>query len=509
MSDSAAILSGATAAPAAPRSEYALRVSGLSKTFGATQALQDVSIDVRAGEIHALMGQNGSGKSTLIKALAGYHRPDDEHTVLAELDGEPFAIGHVVPDGLRFVHQDLGLVLELSAQDNLALHGGFAKGFGGRVLWREQEKETRRVLQRFNVQLDIHQPLGAATAVERTVVAIAAALQGWHGGGGLLVLDEPTAVLPHDEVERLFAVVEEVRRAGTAILYVSHRMDEIFRLADRVTILRGGRLVATKRIKEITPRGLAGLMVGEEVDPDYRAPVAARSQAPVMLEVRNLCGRWLNGIDMQVYEGEVLGIAGLAGSGLLELPYVLAGHAPARVSGELRFPQEANGSHDINEARHLNIPLVPSDRQREGVIADFSVRENLSLSILHRLGRRGKLGLREEERAVAEWSRRLEIKAAGPDAPISTLSGGNQQKVVVARCLASEPKVLVLCEPTAGVDIGTRVAIYDLIARLVQQGLTVIISSSDEGDLLAMCTRILVLRNGRICEELAGDGLTQ
>ena len=161
-------------------------------------------------------------------------------------------------------------MLELSAQDNLALHGGFARGFGGRVLWREQEKETHRLLERFDVDIDIHQPLAAA----RTVVAIAAALQGWHGGGGLLVLDEPTAVLPHDEVERLFAVVEEVRKAGTAILYVSHRMDEIFQLADRVTILRGGRLVATKDIATLDPRALAGLMVGEDVDPDYRRPSA-------------------------------------------------------------------------------------------------------------------------------------------------------------------------------------------------------------------------------------------
>jgi ribose transport system ATP-binding protein len=268
--------------------EYALRVAGLSKTFGATRALQDVSIDIRPGEIHALMGQNGSGKSTLIKSLAGYHQPD--HGADAELDGEAFDIGHVVPDGLRFVHQDLGLVLELSAQDNLALHGGFAKGFGGRVLWREQERETYRMLERFNVQLDIHQPLAAATPVERTVVAIAAALQGWHGGGGVLVLDEPTAVLPHDEVERLFAVVREVRKAGTAILYVSHRIDEIFQLADRVTILRGGKLVSTVSIEEIDPRSLAGLMVGEDVDPDYRAPVAGKPDAPVVLETRDVAG---------------------------------------------------------------------------------------------------------------------------------------------------------------------------------------------------------------------------
>jgi ribose transport system ATP-binding protein len=193
---------------------------------------------------------------------------------------------------------------------------------------------------------------------------------------------------------------------------------------------------------------------------------------------------------------------------VLELPYVLSGHAPDKVSGEVRLGGEESW-RDVNEAKDFNIPLVPSDRQREGVIAEFAVSENLSLSILGRLGRRGKLALRREQQVVEEWSRRLEIKTEGPNAPISTLSGGNQQKVVVARCLVSEPDILVLCEPTAGVDIGTRVAIYELIAKLAKEGLTVIVSSSDEGDLLAMCTRIVVLRNGRVAEELNGDGLSQ
>ena len=219
-----------------------LQIDGLSKTFGATRALIDASLDIRPGEIHALVGQNGSGKSTLIKTLAGYHAPDPGSE--AEIDGAPFDLGRSVPERLRFVHQDLGLVLELNAMDNLALHGGFARGAAGRVRWSEQERETRRVLARFGVDLDIHRPLAAATPVERTVVAIAAALQGWQGGSGVLILDEPTAVLPHDEVERLFAMVREVRDAGTSVLYVSHRMDEIFALADRVTVIRGGHRIA-------------------------------------------------------------------------------------------------------------------------------------------------------------------------------------------------------------------------------------------------------------------------
>jgi ABC-type sugar transport system ATPase subunit len=489
-----------------PSTQPVLRIEGLSKAFAGTRALIDASLDIEPGEIHALMGQNGSGKSTLIKTLAGYHAPDPG--AVAHIDGDSFDLGDTVPDGLRFVHQDLGLVLELNAMDNLALRGGFARGAMGRVLWSEQEQETYGVLSRFGVDLDIHRPLAAATPVERTVVAIAAALQGWHGGRGVLVLDEPTAVLPHNEVERLFAMVREVRKAGTSVLYVSHRLDEIFELADRVTVLRGGRVIATHAVDDIDARGLATLMVGQEVDPDYRAPVAARPDAPVVLEARDVHGRWLRGVDLEVHRGEILGIAGLAGAGVMELPYVIAGCAQHPVAGEIRLPQVSSEWSDVADAESLNIPLVPADRGREGIIAEFAVSENLSLSVLERLGRRGKLGKSEEDALVDRWTERLGIVSAGPDAPISTLSGGNQQKVVVARCLVRDPELLVLCEPTAGVDIGTRVAIYELIAELSRNGLTVVVSSSDTGDLLAMCTRVVVLREGHVVAEMGGEGLT-
>src|SRR3954470_14060505 len=224
----------------------ALRISNLSKTFPGTRALIDASLEIAPGEVHALIGQNGSGKSTLIKTLAGYHRADPG--AFAELGGEPFAIGHDVPDGLRFVHQDLALVHELNAMDNLALRGGFISGAGGRIHWRAQEEETYRLLDRFNVELDIHRPLADATPVQRTIVAIVGALQGWHGGHGVLVLDEPTALLPHEEVERLFELVREVKRAGTSVLYVSHRLGELFEIADRVTVLRAGRVITTTSI---------------------------------------------------------------------------------------------------------------------------------------------------------------------------------------------------------------------------------------------------------------------
>jgi ribose transport system ATP-binding protein len=483
-----------------------LSVQNLSKTFPGTRALDDVSLEIAPGEVHALMGQNGSGKSTLIKLLAGYHSADPG--AHAEMDGVAFEVGRSVPDGLRFVHQDLGLILELSAQDNLALHGGFARGLGGRVLWRQQEAETRRVLAAFDVDLDIHRPLAAATPVQRTVVAIAAALQGWEGGG-VLVLDEPTAVLPHDEVERLFEVVEEVRRRGTSVLYVSHRMDEIFALADRVTVLRGGRRVGTYDVASLDSRSLASRMVGDDIDPDFRASVVEQVDQPVTIEARGIHGKWLRGVDLEARAGEILGIAGLAGAGALELPYLLAGKAGELARGEIRLPTVSSRWYDVQRAAELDIPIVPADRQTEAVVAEFTVGENISLSALRTLGSRGRLSAKDEATLVETWCSRLGVVSAGPSAPISTLSGGNQQKVILARCLAVGPRVLVLCEPTAGVDIGTRVSIYQIIADLAASGLTVVVASSDEGDLLALCTRILVLRGGVVAEELDAEGLTK
>jgi ribose transport system ATP-binding protein len=340
------------------------------------------------------------------------------------------------------------------------------------------------------------------------VVAIVAAVQGWEGGSGVLVLDEPTAVLPPHEVAELFELIGEVRRKGASVLYVSHRLDEIFKLADRVTVLRGGRKVATASVAELTPRELATLMVGEDVDPDFRAEIGPPHDAPVALEARDLRSRYLRGVSFALRRGEVLGIAGLPGSGAEQIPYALAGALGHEASGAIKLAERAEWV-ELGRNGLLGLPLVPADRAREGVVAEMGVGENLTLPILDRLGPGLALSRSREQALVADWFAKLRIRAAGPQAPISTLSGGNQQKVVMARCLALEPSVLLLCEPTAGVDIATRIALYKLIAEQAERGLSVIVASSDVGDLLAMSTRVLVLRDGVVARELPGAGLTE
>jgi ABC-type sugar transport system ATPase subunit len=498
----------------AARVEPVLRVIGLSKRFGATLALQGVEIEVEHGEIHALVGPNGSGKSTLIKILAGYHHA--EHGAQAWLDGEPFGLGAVATvrhHRLRFVHQDLGLINELSAMDNLALTRGFARTSYGRIRWTEQERVTRALVNRFGLDIDVRRPLAEATPVERTVVAIAAALQGWdEDERGLLVLDEPTARLPPGEVAHLMEIVREVRRSGASVLYVSHRLDEIFEIADRATVLRGGRLVGTRPVDQLTPPALTAMMLGEAVEAVEadRDRTATHSQEAIALEVRDLSAGPLKEVSLDLREGEVLGLAGLQGSGHELLPYVITGTYAGRVHGSLRLVSRSPDWVDVARADRLGLPLVPADRTGVGIISEFSVEENMTLPLLGRLrGRYGAIDGRREAGLVDRWIERIGIRTSGRAAPITTLSGGSQQKVVMARCLALEPPVMVLCEPTAGVDIGTRLQLYDLIAEQARAGLGVIVASTDVDDLVAMCTRVLVIRDGRIAREIKGEAITE
>jgi ABC-type sugar transport system ATPase subunit len=485
-----------------------LELHDVTKTFPGSRALDCVSLSINRGETHALVGQNGSGKSTLVKILAGYHEADPGYR--AVLNGETFDLKHPMPhqqDALRFVHQDLGLFLELDAVENLALRAEFTRRAGAFVNWRAQRAIAADLIAQYDSSLDLRRPLGEATPVQRTVVAIASALANWgNPDHGLLVLDEPTAVLPPGEVDKLLETVQQVCAQGTSVIYVSHRLDEIFRVADRVTVLRGGQVVATRPVAGLDTQLLAELMVGPNVDASYRADIKPDPDAKVVLRARNIVSRYARNVEVDLREGEVLGLAGLPGSGSVDLPYILAGYDD-NSSGEMQLGGSPWTS--VRRARSFGIPIVPADRAREGLVAEFSVGENLSLSVLNRFRRAGWLSRRAERKLVKSWATRLEVKKNSENDAITSLSGGNQQKVLIARCLARDPSVIVMCEPTAGVDVGTRQAIYDFIAGRAQAGLSVIVTSSDIQELCSLCTRILVFTDGRVSRELTGESIKE
>lgn len=483
-----------------------LEIRSMSKTFPGTRALDDVSFDVLDGEVHALVGANGSGKSTLIKVLAGYH-PADEGTHVS-IAGVPINVtGHtpVRSSALRFVHQDLGLVLELDVLDNLALHGGFARSRTGGINWREQRRQAIELLAPFETDIDVDRPLAEAAPVERTVVAIIAALQGWHAERGVLVLDEPTAVLPPDEVTRLFSIIKGLRDRGISVLYVSHRLDEIFEVADRVTVLRGGKRIMTENVASVSKSSLIASMLGKEMSIDFRVEVPVSDDADTVLELRNLHGRFAKGVSFQLHRGEILGLAGLAGSGREEIPYALAGALGYGVDGEVRMPASSPDWKTVGDTSSLDLAFVPADRGTEGIVDGLSVSENLSLSVLDELGNGWFISKRKERKFASEWASKMQVKMADASDPISTLSGGNQQKVLIGRCLATKPDVLILSEPTAGVDIGARRGIFELLTEQARQGLAVIVASTDLDDILSICSRVLVFQDGVVTHELEGD----
>ncbi len=493
-----------------------LRIRGLAKTFPGVRALQGIDLDVAGGTVHALLGHNGCGKSTLVKTLAGFHGPDEG--CAAWLDGEALELGSAEEAdraGIRFVHQELGLIPELGPADNIGLAVGYERGRFGGIGWRRQARRTEELLARFNIDLDPSRPLSEASPVARTAVAIVRAVAGWdHGAGrGLLVLDEPTAALPGKEVEQLFRLIRDVRDSGTAVLLISHRLDEVMSIADHATVMRSGRVIWDGSTGDMSVKAFAALIAGSEVKELEAAreapPAGAFDDAPVALEVEGLTATYLQGIDLAVRRGEVLGVAGLLGSGREELPYVLAGATTAGVSGTFRIAGQELSQMDVRTARALGVVLVPADRSRESVIGEFTVKENVSIASLPELTRGRTLAPGKERSFVRRW---LTATSADPDVAdrgITTLSGGNQQKAVLARWLSTGPAVLTVSEPTAGIDIGARTAIYEELRARADQGLAVVMSSSDAEDLIAVCDRVLVLRDGHVTAELTAAALTK
>lgn len=469
-----------------------IEFQSVTKRFGGIIALEDVTFSISAGECHGLVGENGAGKSTLGKILAGNLRPDHGRVVLAS--------------GARvgMVHQELAFCPDLSVAENLCL-GSLPRRGRYRVDWAAVRRCSEELLSQIGVTLDVWRPMRTLTTGQEQLVQIAAAV---GTGANILVLDEPTSSLSEAEAHRLFALLERLRAQGVTLVYVSHRLPEVLRLCDRITVLRDGRYVATLDRAEATTDRLVQLMIGRSLA-EYFPGHLDTPPGPVRLRVENLRspGRF-EGVSFAVRAGEIVGLAGLVGAGRSEVAQAIFGLDP-HASGRVEVDGQPVRLGSVRAALRAGIGLVPEDRKRQGLVLPLSCRLNFSLAILDRLRRRGWLDQRAERAVATRLFEQLAVKTPSLETPVAALSGGNQQKVVLARWLARELKVLIVDEPTRGVDVGAKAAIHALLDELAGRGLAILLISSELPELLNLATRILVMREGRLVGELGREEATQ
>ncbi len=488
----------------------ALALAHVSKTFPGTRALDDVSFDVRQGEFHALLGGNGSGKSTLIKILAGVYHADPGGTI--SVAGRVLAADRTSPEearaaGLHFVHQNPAVFPALSVAENMAVGRGFERGALGRVDWKALRRRTAPLLARFDIDVRPDTLVRDLRPAERAMVAIARALQDQEDvDAGLLVLDEPTASLPGAEVVRLLAALTRYAANGQTILFVSHRLDEVVETADRATVLRDGAVAGTVERGDITEERLIELIAGRPLDRVFpeMPPVTADE---IALDVRHLAGGPVADVTFQLRRGEVVGIAGLLGSGRSELLKMLFGAYRIRAGEVLLEGRPARFAH-IGEAMEAGMAYVPEDRGGEGVFANMTVTENLTAALVHRYWKGGLLRHRAEDADARRALRDFGVRAASVHQDLAELSGGNQQKVVLARWLQRHPRILLLDEPTQGVDVNARAEIYGLVREAVAGGCSALVVTSDFEELAHVSDRVLVLNNGRVTAELRAPDIS-
>jgi len=481
-------------------------VRHVSKSFGGIRALDAASLTVAPGEIHGLLGENGSGKSTLIRILAGFHAPDpgSELTVRGRRVGLPLQPGRARELGIVFVHQDLGLIPSLSVVENLRL-GELAARRDWRISWRREHARAREALARFGLDVDPRQPVARLRPLQRALLAIVRAAEEMRSVRtvqGILVLDEPTVFLPEPERRRLFALARALADGGGSVLFVSHDLDEVRELADRITVLRDGRAVATVPARRLGHAALAELVTGRPPEAvTAREPPSARAGASVV----GLTGDVVRELSFDLNAGEVLGLTGLLGSGFDEVPYLLFGAGPGR-SGRLVL---GNASYDIaaltpERALRAGMALIPADRGLHGSVGSLPVVDNLTLPVLDRYRSRLVLDRPKMLRDAADLLTRFGVRPNDPKLRFGALSGGNQQKALVAKALNAGPRLLLLDGPTRGVDVGARAQIFALIRGAAEAGASIVCASTDREELAAICERVLVFSAGRPVREAAG-----
>jgi len=484
-----------------------LTVRDVAKTFPGQVALDRFALDISAGSTHALVGQNGSGKSTFIKILAGYHQPDPGSTAM--IAGEPLTLGDGRASqaaGVRFVHQDLGIVDSLSCVENISMGVGYTTKWG-RIQWRRDTERASDALHALGFHdIDVTVPVGTLAPSERTAIAIARALINWEDGAHLLVLDEPTASLPGDDVERLFSAIRRLKERGVAILYVSHHLDEVFEIADEVTVLRDGRRVTTVSTDAVDHDGLIELMIGHELERRTSTAQAAAGEAGG-LRVRGLVGGTLRDIDLHIRPGEIVGVAGVTGSGREMVGPLITGQIPSD-RGTVEVSGAAIPNYSPRAAIDAGMAFVPLDRATLGVVPLESVRFNTTLADLSPHWQNGRLHRDSEVEETGALIAQLSIKTPSSETPIGALSGGNQQKVLFARSLRLDPKVLVLDDPTTGIDVAAKEEILQLIEDAAAGGSAVLVASTDTDELVRVAHRVLIMVEGSIIEEIRGEQMT-
>jgi ribose transport system ATP-binding protein len=474
-----------------------LQVENIAKRFWGITALAGVSFDLKAGEVHCLCGENGAGKSTLIKIMAGSVSPDAGAIML---DGSTIKLSSPhegLQRGVGVVYQELELIPNLSIMENLSL-GREPRTALGTIDWREVRRRSEAVLDQMRVSLSVDRPVSSLTIAQAQLVAIAKILA---LKPRILVLDEPTAALSGGELATLFTLIENLKASGVGIIYISHRLDEIFRLGDRVTVLRDGKAVTTKNVSEISEDELIQWMVGRKTEQRF-PDLPSVDSSEVILSVHGLVTATLEDVSFDLRKGEILGCTGLAGCGHDALARALIGLEPV-LSGEIFVQGRKVERRSPRTSQALGLGLVPEDRKGQGLVIGASIADNASYSVLARYTKFGVVNARSLMDLVRRYHKSLQIRSATLDQPASTLSGGNQQKVVLARVMSTDPEILVLDEPTRGIDVGAKAEIYQLIVDLVREKRAVLLISSKMAEVMALSHRLIVLSEGRQTATLA------
>jgi rhamnose transport system ATP-binding protein len=480
-----------------------LALEGAAKSFGSVRALEDASIELYAGEAHGLVGENGAGKSTLVKVLAGVHRPDAGRLLL---DGAEVHLGGPADAraaGIAVIYQEPTLFPDLSVAENIFM-GRQPLSWGRRIDARDLRRRVEALMERLGVPLDPARPARGLSIADQQIVEIAKALS---FQARVIVMDEPTAALSGAEVERLFSVARALRSQGAAVLFISHRLDEVFALCQRVTVMRDGRRVLTAPLREVTRDELVRRMVGRELSAMY--PKEQATPGGVALSVRRLTREGVFAdVSFDVRRGEIVGLAGLVGAGRSEVARALFG-IDRRDTGEVLVEGRRLPPASPTAAMAAGIGYVPEDRRAQGLVMDLSIARNTALASLGRLRRGVLIHGADERRLAADWAARLRLRFARLSDPASALSGGNQQKLVLAKWLARKPSVLIVDEPTRGIDVATKAEVHRLLSDLAAQGVAILMISSELPEILGMADRVLVMHEGRLSAELSREAATE